>query len=109
VLEPLSGYLALAKELLEGQSAFAEGWNFGPARADMLTVGEVVELFANNWGSDASSKLDESNCLHEAAVLIVPKLPKIFDGRLELQWIRLLLGLLNGIRHGMPVHPVYAP
>ena len=32
VLEPLSGYLELARQLSEGEASAAEGWNFGPVR-----------------------------------------------------------------------------
>jgi len=54
VLEPLTGYLALANRLLgaDGQ-AFAEGWNFGPDAGDDLPVGEVARLAATTWGPGA--------------------------------------------------------
>lgn len=51
VLEPLSGYLALAGRLLgpEGQD-YAESWNFGPEAGDDLPVGAVARLAAAAWG-----------------------------------------------------------
>ncbi len=38
VLEPLSGYLALAEQLFHDGQAFAEAWNFGPADEDARPV-----------------------------------------------------------------------
>lgn len=49
VLEPLSGYLMLAKKLLEGDAAFAEGWNFGPSDEEFLTVQSVIERMKSKW------------------------------------------------------------
>jgi CDP-glucose 4,6-dehydratase len=43
VLDPLSGYLKLAERLYTKGSAYAEGWNFGPADEDARTVGWIVE------------------------------------------------------------------
>jgi CDP-glucose 4,6-dehydratase len=54
VLEPLSGYLALAQRLLDSDgAAFATAWNFGPEPADYATVGEVAAMAAQCWGSGA--------------------------------------------------------
>jgi CDP-glucose 4,6-dehydratase len=39
VLEPLSGYLALAEQLFQHGQAFAEAWNFGPRDEDARPVG----------------------------------------------------------------------
>ena len=49
VLEPLSGYLAIGQKLLEGQKAFAEGWNFGPENEGSITVQKVVESVKKYW------------------------------------------------------------
>jgi len=54
VLEPLSGYLALAEALAgDGGDAFASGWNFGPADADCRPVGQVVEMIRRRWSGPA--------------------------------------------------------
>lgn len=45
VLEPLAGYLQLARRLYEEGHPYAEGWNFGPADADIQTVSQVCALF----------------------------------------------------------------
>ncbi|MCM2305834.1 MAG: CDP-glucose 4,6-dehydratase [Sulfuritalea sp.] len=54
VLEALSGYLVLAQQLCDSDGArFARSWNFGPADADHLTVGEVAARCAGLWGAGA--------------------------------------------------------
>ena len=42
VLDPLSGYLLLARKLWEEPQAFAEAWNFGPSDEDPIPVGELA-------------------------------------------------------------------
>jgi len=69
VLEPLSGYLALAVKALEGDRSFAGGWNFGPVSKDTKSVGSVVEGFAQRWGADATVLLDSTPKPHEATLL----------------------------------------
>jgi len=69
VLEPLSGYLAIGEKLLEGNKAFAEGWNFGPENEGSITVQKVVEAVKKHW-DDIDYTIDkvEKN-LHEANLL----------------------------------------
>jgi CDP-glucose 4,6-dehydratase len=43
VLEPLYGYLLLAKGLYEGKKNLSGAWNFGPKENNYLTVKEIVE------------------------------------------------------------------
>ncbi len=69
VLEPLSGYLLLAKKLYEEGAAFAEGWNFGPNDTDAKPVQWIVENLTKNWGGGASWSLDGSDHPHEAHYL----------------------------------------
>lgn len=68
VLEPLSGYLLLAKRLWEDKT-YVGAWNFGPADEAARTVGEVVEKFASIWGGDALHVLDNADHPHEATWL----------------------------------------
>jgi len=69
VLEPLSGYLALAEKLYtEGQS-WAEGWNFGPNENDARPVQWIVEQMVSNWGNGASWHIDGGPHPHEASYL----------------------------------------
>ncbi|MEY3206217.1 MAG: CDP-glucose 4,6-dehydratase [Planctomycetota bacterium] len=52
VLEPLSGYLALAEAMLaEPGPHWCTGWNFGPAAGDDITVRDLTEIFIDAWGS----------------------------------------------------------
>ena len=69
VLEPLSGYLALAQKALEGDTDYAGGWNFGPATKDTQTVGNIVQQFARHWGDSAKVELDSAPQPHEAETL----------------------------------------
>jgi CDP-glucose 4,6-dehydratase len=68
VLEPVSGYLALAEGLLSGASD-GGGWNFGPADGDVWTVRDVVDGFFREWGAEvpvqelAPSELTETRTL----------------------------------------------
>jgi CDP-glucose 4,6-dehydratase len=68
VLEPLSGYLYLGALMLQNGQQYAGAWNFGPEDSDILTVGEVVRLVIENWGS-GECLCDESNQPHEASLL----------------------------------------
>ena len=43
VLEPLLGYITLAKRLYEGEKAFADAWNFAPDDSNFITVEELVK------------------------------------------------------------------
>ncbi len=47
VLEPLSGYLALAEGLYEKGAPFAAAWNFGPADDDARPVSWILEQMAS--------------------------------------------------------------
>ncbi|UQA60255.1 CDP-glucose 4,6-dehydratase [Polyangium aurulentum] len=50
VLEPLGGYLLLARRLCESPEGHAEGWNFGPREEDAIPVGELAEKFVRHLG-----------------------------------------------------------
>jgi len=50
VLEPLHGYLLLARRLIEDRDSCARAWNFGPDAGDTRSVGEVVARIAALWG-----------------------------------------------------------
>ncbi|MFM8953394.1 MAG: CDP-glucose 4,6-dehydratase [Planctomycetaceae bacterium] len=52
VLEPLSGYLALAEAMLaEPSPHWCTGWNFGPAAGDDITVRDLTKIFMDAWGA----------------------------------------------------------
>ena len=68
VLEPLSGYLALAERLATEGAAFAEGWNFGPADSDAQPVGWILDRLVTlapelRWERDGESGIHEANFL----------------------------------------------
>jgi len=70
VLEPLSGYLLLGKQLLENGAKYAEGFNFGPAPESVLTVADVAQRIVGFYqkGEVLVSKKDD---LHEAGLLML--------------------------------------
>ena len=69
VLEPLAAYLMIAQRQWEDGSL--AGWyNVGPDDCDCVTTGELVGLFAKQWGSGFSwENKAESNAPHEANFL----------------------------------------
>ena len=71
VLEPLSGYLALAERLSTEPRSFGEGWNFGPATDDARPVGWVVDRLSTFWGNGARWEPDPGTHPHEAGLLQV--------------------------------------
>jgi CDP-glucose 4,6-dehydratase len=68
VLDPLSGYLQLGKELLEGNCMMAEAWNFGPTDTGNLTVRDVVKKFQQYWRINLNFAATPPD-LHEAKLL----------------------------------------
>lgn len=70
VLDPLSGYLMLARACFEHGRRFAEGWNFGPDQ-EMLTVQHLVDLMSERWGGMGSQVVTPPNAPHEAQLLLL--------------------------------------
>lgn len=71
VLEPLSGYLKLGALLLEGNSQYAEGWNFGPFVHEVQSVKTVVETMLKMTGKGTWIDRSEGIKQHEANLLIL--------------------------------------
>jgi CDP-glucose 4,6-dehydratase len=69
VLEPLSGYLHLAACQLRAPGRWDEAWNFGPAPASAVTVGELVERVHRAWGASVSPSRSAGHAPHEARFL----------------------------------------
>lgn len=69
VLEPLHGYLLLAKRQFEGDQSMAGAWNFGPAPTMDLTVLEVVKHVQQRWGGVPKFTIDDTGQPAETAVL----------------------------------------
>ena len=69
VLEPLSGYLALAERLYGDGAQYAEAFNFGPHDSDARPVEWIVRQLCAAWGEGASWQLDQAPQPHEASYL----------------------------------------
>lgn len=69
VLEPLSGYLLLARRLYQEGGRFASSWNFGPEDADARPVEWIVNNLCTKWGGDASYQISPGEHPHEARYL----------------------------------------
>lgn len=69
VLEPLYGYLLLAKQLYNNPTEYAESWNFGPNEEDMQSVRWITEYIGKFFSSNHSWQLDQSNYPHETTYL----------------------------------------
>jgi CDP-glucose 4,6-dehydratase len=69
VLEPLRGYLTLARRLAEQGRAFAGGWNFGPDAQDMVSVRDVVGRVDAVWPDFPVEYISEHSGPKESAAL----------------------------------------
>jgi CDP-glucose 4,6-dehydratase len=69
VLEPLSGYLLLAKRMSEDRIIFSGAWNFGPSDNDILTVEELTKRVIACWGGGSYEAERPSEIFHEANLL----------------------------------------
>jgi CDP-glucose 4,6-dehydratase len=71
VLEPLSGYLALAARLLSNQqpSLWAQAWNFGPAINDEARVADLATALIKAWGSGRWTTPSDVSATVEARTL----------------------------------------
>jgi len=69
VLEPLWGYMLLARHLAEGREGVDTGWNFGPGQGAERPVIEVAEAFVRALGRGEVAVREERRDLHEATLL----------------------------------------
>ena len=69
VLDCLSGYVSLAAALLQGDRASATAYNFGPAAADNLTVGDLLTRLGSHWPELRWHAEERTNAPHEAMTL----------------------------------------
>ena len=65
VLEPLAGYLQLGQKLLEQKTEFQGPRNFGPDRADILSVAALLDRMK------AEYVVQQSDTLHETKILML--------------------------------------
>jgi CDP-glucose 4,6-dehydratase len=68
VLEPLAGYMTLARKLWE-RSAPVDSYNFGPDASETVTVGELVEMARRAYGRGETHYGDGKEGPHESAWL----------------------------------------
>jgi CDP-glucose 4,6-dehydratase len=71
VIEPLAGYLKLAKSLNDHPKGFSDAWNFGPQMQDRIAVGELVKLAIDEWGSGSYQIPENIKQPHEAGLLML--------------------------------------
>lgn len=71
VLEPLSGYLLLAKKMWDAPQEFCEGWNFGPRTESIATVWDVASQVIDNYGKGELKDSSDPNAVHEANLLML--------------------------------------
>jgi len=72
VLEPLSGYLNLGKELFNNKKLNGEGFNFGPSSEQNRTVKELLSDLSRYWNLDINEKIfivKDPISFHEATLL----------------------------------------
>ncbi len=67
VLDPLYGYLLLARALHDEDSAFAAAWNFGPRASHEISVENLVREFARAWGEDVTWQADPGSRVFDEA------------------------------------------
>lgn len=82
VLESLSGYLLLGKQLNDDPIRFSQAYNFGPEAGDALPVKEMVNLAIDQWGSGSYENTVDTNAVHEAGLLKLD----ITKAKTELNW-----------------------
>lgn len=70
VLEPLSGYLAVAKRLVEDETINGEAFNFGPRPENDFSVDQLLQEMGNYWpGAQWQGSSSEVQLGNEAALL----------------------------------------
>lgn len=69
VLEPLSGYLWLAAQLLQEGHKFAQAWNFGPVERSAVCVRELVQELITLWSEGSWKDVSSDQAPYEASFL----------------------------------------
>lgn len=82
VLEPLSGYMLLAKKMWISPTQYCEGWNFGPRSESISTVWDVARKLIFHYGKGSLRDVSDPNALHEAKLLMLD----ISKAKFRLSW-----------------------
>lgn len=69
VLDCLSGYLSLAEKQYGSKAAYEGSYNFGPDENDIITTGNLVDIFCKAWGDGQAWENQSDNGPHEANLL----------------------------------------
>ena len=69
VLEPIVGYLMLGQKLLDGKTAFADAWNFGPTHESSKPVENLVKEIRKYLPHIKTTLNSSQTHLHEANLL----------------------------------------
>lgn len=68
VLEPLNGYLILAKKIWEDER-YVGAWNFGPAIESIKNVSKVADMLIKKWGEGKWVDISDATQKHETKSL----------------------------------------
>lgn len=82
VLEPLSGYMLLAKKMWDDPISYCEGWNFGPNPESVSTVWDVATKVVERYGKGTLKDVSDPKSPHEAKLLTLD----ISKARQRLGW-----------------------
>ena len=73
VLEPLSGYLWLAAQLMSGKVEYASAWNYGPLERKGIAAEALAKKLIEYWGEGSWINIDSD-------------VAKVETGTLRLSW-----------------------
>lgn len=82
VIEPLYGYLLIGAKMLNKESEYAEGWNFGPEKEGVVTVKEISNKIVDLWGSGKWECISDETFMKETKKLVL----NIDKARNKLGW-----------------------
>lgn len=82
VLEPLRGYLEVARRAWEEPQKYSEGWNFGPKLESVCSVWDIATLLSQSYGAGKLVDVSERKSVHEASILLLD----ITKAKFKLGW-----------------------
>lgn len=71
ILDCLKGYLMLGERLLNGETSFAQAWNFAPNKEEVLPVMKVIDEAKKHWNKIDYTIDENATTFHEANLLIL--------------------------------------
>jgi len=92
VLEPLSGYLLLAKHLYKNKKKFSGSWNFGPSINEKIKVTNFIKIFQSKQKIKINYLIKKEKNYNETKYLSL----NINKARKELKW-RPVLNIYSAI------------